>query len=183
VKARGPVVLVVASAALVFGCGYGGGEAAPASSGCGEETPRSAGIDTAAELDITPGQGVGVFFEYLGGGNWRLTTTCDTPSSGYECFWDVIVWPLADGQIFDFASEGLEAGDAVQRDVDDSLHLFAYTDADSDGVDFSTTPGAPLRFDALLDGGCANAYMYWVGGGAVHTGSPSNPLDLVPTSE
>ena len=39
------------------------------------------------------------------------------------------------------------------------------------------------RFDALLDGYCANPYMYWAGGGAVHTGSPSNPLDLVPTSE
>jgi hypothetical protein len=172
----------VCCATLVcLGCDYGGGNGTTAYSGCGET--RSASIDTGAELDITPGEGVGVFFEYLGAGEWRLSTTCDTTSSGYQCYWDVIVWPLDDGELFDFQSDGLEAGDALERDFDGSLRLITYTRADIDGVVFAATPGGALRFDALLDGECANPYMFWIGDGAVHTGSPSNPIDLVPTSE
>ncbi len=169
-----------AIAALVAGCGYGGDDAKPVAYSCGE--PRGSIIDTGAELEITPGEGVGVFFEYLGQGKWRLSTSCDTASSGYECFWDVIVVPL-EGDLGDHSSLGFEAGDSVERQFDGSMRVLAYTNDDLDAVEFDATPGAALRFDALLDGGCANAYMYWIGDGAVHTGAPSNPLDLTPTPE
>ncbi len=167
-------------AAAAAGCGYGGDDPPPSDWTCGE--PRSSTIDSGAELDIAAGEGVGVFFEYLGQGEWRVSTSCDTSSSGYDCSWDVVVWPL-EGDIADFSSTGLEAGDAIERQLDGSLRLIASTATDLDGTVFAATPGAPLRFDALLDGACANAYMYWIGDGAVHTGSPSNPLDLTPTEE
>ena len=42
-------------------------------------------------------------------------------------------------------------------------------------------PGSSLVFEAYLDGYCASPYMFWIGEGAVHGGSPGNPLELVPS--
>jgi hypothetical protein len=41
-------------------------------------------------------------------------------------------------------------------------------------------PRTAIRFDALLDGTCANRYMFWFGEEALHSGAPSNPIDLTP---
>jgi hypothetical protein len=164
---------------LTLGCDYGGSEATSQGYACGE--PRESTVDTGAELELEAGDGVGLLIEYLGEGQWRTRASCDTPSSGYDCYWDVLVWPHDEVEFSDFTAEGLEAGDSVSREWDGALHLTWMTGADFDGVTFGATPGGALRFDALLDGYCAHPYIYWVGDGAVHTGSPSNPLDLTPT--
>ena len=166
---------------LVVGCGYGGesSQGPYDSYACGE--PRDALIDTGAELELDAGQGVGLLMEYLGDGEWHVRTSCDTLKSGYDCAWDILIWPEEGDTLSDFTGEDLEAGDALARELDGALHLSWLTGSDFDGVTFDATPGGLLRFDALLDGACANPYMYWIGDGAVHTGSPSNPLDLTPT--
>ena len=166
---------------LAVGCGYGGesSDGPYEAYACG--APRDALIDTGAELELEPGEGVGLLMEYLGDGEWHVRTTCDTLQSGYECAWDVLIWPEDGASLSDFTGEDLEAGDALARDWDGALHLSWFTGEDADGVTFDATPGGTLRFDALLDNSCANPYMYWISDGGVHTGSPSNVLDLTPT--
>lgn len=177
-KRRASVVLTWL---LVVGCGYGGesGDGPYDDYICG--APRSAVVDTGAGLELEPGEGVGLLIEYLGDGQWHVRTSCDTSKSRYDCHWDVLIWPEENEPLYDFRAEGLEAGDSISREWDGSLHLSWLTGTDFDGVTFETTPGALVRFDALLDGACANPYFYWVGDGALHTGSPSNPLDLIPS--
>ena len=172
-----PLLAVAAMAAL--GCDYGGSEGStPTVSGCGE--PAGATVDTGAELEITIGEGVGAFFEYLGDGAWRVTTTCDTPVSGHECFWDIFVGAGGDGALGDFGGEGLEAGDAIGYEQNGMLHFLTLTTEDSDVMLLDATPDAPLIFEVYLDGYCASPYMFWIGEGAVHSGSPGNPLELTP---
>jgi hypothetical protein len=164
----------------VSGCDYGGSEGndhvVPE---CGRSA--SAIVDTAAELDIAPGEGAGIYIEYLDEGAWRVTTTCDTPASGAECYWDVFVWPSGDDALVDFTSQGFEAGDAVGYEFDGALHLVTVTGADTDVVLFEATAGAPLQFESYLDGYCAGPYTFWIGDGAVHGGAPGNPLELSPS--
>jgi hypothetical protein len=57
------------------------------------------------------------------------------------------------------------------------------TGQDLDGFSFQTEPGAPIELDVLLDNGPGNRYLFWVGDGALHSGAPSNPIDLIPSAE
>ena len=36
--------------------------------------------------------------------------------------------------------------------------------------------------DVLLDNACGNRYLFWVGDGALHSGAPSNPIELLPSA-
>ena len=172
--------LLAAVAVAALGCDYGGGEGkTPTVSGCGE--PASTTVDTGAELEITAGEGVGAFFEYLGDGTWRVTTTCDTPVSGNECFWDVFVGVSGDGVLGDFSAQGLEAGDIVGFEQSGTLHMLTVTTEDTDALLIDATPGAALVLEVYLDGYCASPYMFWIGDGAVHSGSPGNPLEITPS--
>jgi hypothetical protein len=152
---------------------------------CGE--PAASIIDKDAEVEADPGGGVGVVYEYLEGGTWRVTLACDTPQSGYACYWDVLAWPTSDGEIFDFDTTGFEGGDVVGHEYDGALHIMTTTGDDLDIVTFEATPGETLRFDALVGDAangqyyCSNPYTFWTGEGALHTGSPSNVLDLAPS--
>ncbi len=172
-------LLTVAAAAAASGCDYGGAEGTEVVRGCGDLA--AATVDTAAELEIVPGEGVGVFFEYLGDGAWRVATACDTVSSGNDCFWDVLINASAEGALGDFSSEGLETGDAIGYEPDGTLHFITETGTDVDAIMIGATPGSPVVFEAYLDGYCASPYMFWIGEGAVHGGSPGNPLELTPS--
>jgi hypothetical protein len=100
---------LVVLAWLLVGCGYGG----DASEGpyetypCG--SPRQALIDTGAELELDAGKGVGLLMEYLGDGEWRVRTSCDTRRSGYDCDWDILIWAEEGNTLSDFTGEDLEA--------------------------------------------------------------------------
>lgn len=155
--------------------GYGGGSASVA---CGELEESL--IDTDEALEVEPGVGAGAFIEYEAGGSYRISTSCEV-SEGGPCSWDIVVTPLEGAGIASLAPSGLEQDDALTTDGT-SIQLLATTEDDLDGFTLQTEPGAAIRFDALLDGGCANRYLFWVGDGALHSGAPSNPIDLVPTS-
>jgi len=151
----------------------------------GATTPTQTWIDTGAQLDTQPGQGAGVFIEYAAGGHWSIRTTCDTLKNNAPCDWDVIVTPEDARTISNVQGEDLESTDSVRAYPDDprSYQLRAQTSADIDGMTFDTEPQSAIMVDALLDGVCALPYFFWVGDGAAHGGSPSNPLQLVPTPE
>ena len=158
-------------------------------------TPTQSTIDTDQALDIDAGNGAGVFIEYASGGHYHLRTSCDTlrsdsTRSNSSCNWDVIITPQDGTTISNVVGENLTDGDSVhvysdatQPTAPISYQLTAFTSTEIDGVTFDIDPGAAISVDAFLDDTCALPFFFWVGGGALHQGSPSNPLQLTPSSE
>jgi len=150
--------------------------------------PIQTWIDVDAKVEIHPGQGAGVFIEYAAGGHWTVRTACDTAAvkDAAPCGWDILFTPEDNRSIKNVVPYDLESStDSVgvyPRDPR-SYQLIAETGSDLDGVTFDTEPQSGLSVDAFLDGVCARPYFFWVGDGAAHTGSPSNPLQLIPTPE
>jgi len=146
------------------------------------QTIEQATIDADSTVAFTTGMGPGVYIEYGAGGTYRITTSCDdTPSN--PCFWDILVSPLDGASVVGVAPEALESDDSVAIGSGNQVRFVAYTDADTDGFTLQTDPGASLEVDALLENSPANSYLFWMGDGALHTGAPSNPVDLVPSDK
>lgn len=139
-------------------------------------------IDVDQLLDVTPGDGAGAFFEYESGGTYHVTTSCDVENGG-DCSWDIVIVPLDGKPLQTFAPYDLEQDDSLTFGYGNQLRLVASTGRDFDGVDFQTEPGAAIQVDALLDGAAANRFLFWVGDGALHSGAPSNPVNLTPSGE
>lgn len=188
---RKAFALGIPLAYLAVACTYDNGDAhrvlydntLPAS--C--STPSQSTIDTDAQLVVDAGVGAGVFIEYATGGHYHLRTSCDTTRSNTSCHWDVIITPEDGATITNTATENLEANDSFHVYPDQSAtvsyQLTTVTTTELDGVTFDVDPGAAISVDAFLDDTCALPFFFWQGGGAVHEGSPSNPLQLTPTSQ
>jgi len=176
---------------LAAGCSYGehrhddyyyeDGVAPPYTPPPSDQVEEST-IDVDQLLDVDPGDGAGAFFEYESGGTYHLTTSCDVDNGG-ECLWDIVVVPQDGAPLQTFAPFDLEDDDSVTFGYGNQLRLIAHTGRDFDGVSFQTDPGAAIQVDALLDDGAANRYLFWVGDGALHSGAPSNPVNLIPSAE
>jgi hypothetical protein len=146
---------------------------------CGSEVRRST-IDTGEGFELDPGDGVGVFVEYDGAGRYYVSTTCDSYRSGYACYFDILL-SAAEGEIFDVEPADLE-DDGLDFLEDGSVSFRGITEYDVDSFIVQTEPGTVLSVDVLLDCSCGNPYLFWVGDGATHSGSPSNPLELEPST-
>jgi hypothetical protein len=147
-------------------------------------------IDAGEALVLAPGEGIGVGVEYAGDGLWAVTTVCDTSLSDADCFFDVLI--TSDG-----SAAGVGAVTASDLESEDDFffpdpfaaRLDFVTGADADGATFTTSPGATVRLSALLydpvrdseyDWAEDPRLISWVGGGAIHRGAPTNPVDLTP---
>jgi hypothetical protein len=182
---RRAFVLGLPFAFLAAACTYDNGDARRAlnyqSAACGDLTRAT--IDTGAQIAVDPGLGAGLFIEYASGGHYHVRTSCDTASGGTTCHWDVIVTPEAGKAISNVVPENLSGSDSVYPSGPTSFELTAQTSTELDGFTFDTDPGTAITVDSVLDGACAPSFFYWVGDGALHSGSPSNPLTLVPSPE
>ncbi len=150
--------------------------------GCSpDSTPVQSNIDVDRQLVVGAGQGAGVFVEYAHDGH----CSCAPAATPATCAWDIVVTPETGSSISNAVALDLESDDLLRRYPDDtnSYQLVATTGADLDGFTFESNPGAAVRVDALLDGQCARRFFYWFGDGALHSGSPTNPLDLIPSAE
>lgn len=187
---RRAFVLGIPLAFLAAACSYDNGDARrvlyndtlPAS--C--NTPVESAIDTDQQIAIDAGVGAGVFIEYASGGHYHVRTSCDTTRSQLSCNWDVIISPEAGLTISNVAGENLTGADGVypyRGDASGSYELTVQTSTEVDGVTFDVEPGAAVTVDAFLDGTCALPFFFWVGDGALHQGSPSNPLTVRPSSD
>jgi hypothetical protein len=145
--------------------------------------PTVVSIDTDQTLDAKPGEGVGLMIEYTSGGVWRLWTTCDTLSTDTVCRFDAFA-KVVDPKSALLSAEGqdLEGVDIVELISADEAHLKTETASDVDAMQLTATPGATLRLEVYLDGVPDGRFVYWMGDGIVHTGAPSNPLDITPTT-
>jgi hypothetical protein len=186
-----------------FSCGAGSGLLV-LSLACVEPDPRHDGyveasdrverltIDAGEQLELQAGVGVGVALEYAGDGQWRVATVCDTALSDEPCAFDLLVSSdESEDGITTFEGVDLEAGDVVRAPDPFAVQLEWVTDVDQDALELRTQPGATVRLSALLyDPNVDSAFDWshdpriisWVGGGAVHQGAPSNPVDLTPDS-
>lgn len=146
---------------------------------CGSQL-EGATIDPNEPLVADPGEGVGVFVEYQGDGRWSFFTTCDTAQSDYECYFDIVVAPIRRDSLLGVLPDGLERDDSLELIGQNSVQFLSWTSTDTDGFLVDSEPGMALQIDLLLDGECANPYLYWFGDGAIHRGAPSNPFELEP---
>jgi hypothetical protein len=140
-------------------------------------------IDTGRQIEIKMGEGAGVFIEYQSGGHWLVRTSCDTLKASSECQWDILLTPQDGNSLSNVVGSDLEATDSVLPYGTGSYQFLATTSDDLDSVSFDSGPGASVLVDALLDTACALPFFFWVGDGALHPGSPSNPLILTPSVE
>lgn len=145
--------------------------------------PALVQIDTGAEIPPEPGEGVGMFVEHIAsaddGDLWRISTTCDTNYSGFACSFDAII-DAAGLRVFEELE--LEYDDLVQVGVD-RAYFTPYTGFGVDGIVVRTDPNAILRLEMYLDGRSEPRFIYWVGGGVLHAGAPTNPIDFEPSGE
>ncbi|MGC4089974.1 MAG: hypothetical protein QM756_19215 [Polyangiaceae bacterium] len=143
---------------------------------------REGTIDADGLIDTKQGDGVGVFVEYASGGHWHVFATCDTNISSKDCMFDVVVHSLGKSGVLSAVGDDLEDEDSASLFGVDGIQMVSYTAADFDGFYLDTDPGAALQVDVLLDNACGASYVYWLGGGGIHTGAPSTPFELVPSA-
>ncbi|MDI1483227.1 hypothetical protein [Polyangium sp. y55x31] len=146
------------------------------------EQPMEMSIETDVQLDAVPGDGVGVFVEYYSNGVYRVWTTCDTNFSGVVCPIDVFMSVDTSSTIDAITTDDLEGADHVNvNEAAGTVDMHVDTGVDFDAIEISTTPGAILRLEVLIDGVAQPRFVYWFGNGVLHNGAPTSPVDFVPT--
>ncbi len=134
-------------------------------------------IDEGGALEADPGEGVGVFVEYRGAGEWNVWVTCDTEFSGFSCAYDLFV-TAPDIVVTDDVD--LESDDFLDHEFD-TLHAGFDTDRDVDGVTFSIFEGDPIELEVWLDGEPNGSLVFWTANnGDIFEGMPSNPAIFQP---
>jgi hypothetical protein len=147
-------------------------------------SPAEMSIDTGATLDVTPGDGAGMFVEYGGGGHWNVFTACDTAisPSGTACTFDILISADPGVVLSNVLPQDLDPADSLTLQSDGTIHLVAQTSTGGGGVSFDADPGAVIEIDMLLDGIAQPFYVNWIGDGVAQQGAPTNPVDFAPTS-
>ena len=148
-----------------------------------DANPRTVVIDPDKALQQNPGEGVGVFVEYMTGGHWKVWTSCDTNSSKAVCNFTAFLTVDTGGQISNVLSEDLETEDRATLDTaETSVELDVHTSAEFDGVTFDATPGAKVQLEVYLDNDPDPRLVYWVGGDVLHQGAPTDPINFEPAA-
>ena len=74
-------------------------------------------IDAGGEVELQPGEGIGVAVAYAGEGRWAVTTACDTSLTGIVCEYDVIVSTDEDAPITEMEPVALESDDPMRLEL------------------------------------------------------------------
>ncbi|MFO0760848.1 MAG: hypothetical protein U0359_30505 [Byssovorax sp.] len=185
-------VLTLAAGVASIGCiveDGSGGTNPPPDTTPQLDDPREVSITPDKTLDSPPGEGVGMFVEYATGGHWHVYTTCDSlvtsnnDGSQVSCAFDAFFTVVdGSGKITNAVGENLEGKDAVTVAGDGTVHLFADTDTDTDGITFDTAPGAVIELEAYLDGNPEPRFIYWFGDTILHAGAPTDPVQFRPSA-
>jgi hypothetical protein len=178
--------LGLAAAVAATGCDDGFGDSGPPGGdfggmGCASESPATLDIDTDQTITTMPGQGVGIFVEYATGGIWTVFTACDTNISGDPCDIDVFAVPVDNSvTIGNVTGVNFQGPDAIEIQQDGTVHMFVETTTGLDGMTFTAMANASIEFEVYLDGALHPEFIYWIGDGVLHTGSPTDPVNFVP---
>ena len=141
-----------------------------------EPTIESVPIDVGSGISSEPGDGAGIFVEYLGDGEWSVWLTCDTNKTGRSCAYDI----FATGEdIVATGEDDLEMEDTIYEDLDE-VSLYADTTDDFDGFLFKANPGEAVAIEVWLDGAPDSSLVFWVADNTLLQGMPTNPTLFVP---
>lgn len=180
--ASDPAPATPGTAAPVGSAGTGG--TTPTDPSTVSPAPILAVVDTDQVMNADPGQGVGVFTEYFGGGKWHVWWTCDTAKSQQQC--DVVLSATAaTGTISNLDTTAIDNGSAVLSNPS-RIDATTTTTTQVHGVTFSTSPGAVLTLEATVGGlregpGPNRSFFFFVQDGKINggfAGRLSNPLQL-----
>ncbi|MDB5215186.1 MAG: hypothetical protein JWO86_3113 [Myxococcaceae bacterium] len=147
-------------------------------------SPILAIVDTDQVMNADPGEGVGVFTEYSGGGKWHVWWTCDTAKSQLQCDVALSV-TAASGTISNLDSTALDNGSAQLSNAS-RIDAQTTTTTQVHGIRFDTNPGAVITLEATVGGlregpGPNRSFFFFVQDGKINggfTGRLSNPLQL-----
>ena len=101
----------------------------------------------------------------------------------------IVVSKDDDAPITDFEAVALEPDDDLYAPDERAVRAAFTTEADTDGFELQTLPGATVRVSALLydpgvdyslDWSDDPRFITWFGHGALNLGAPTNPVDLRP---
>jgi hypothetical protein len=163
------------SAGSSAGGGYG-------SSSGAQVQPLIVDVDTGGTLVTTPGNGIGVYVEYVTGGHWRVSWTCDTSLTSLPCAY-VVDASVTEGSIANPAGVDLEAGtDSLTQTNSQQIEVTTDTTTGEDGVTFDAPAGADITVSVRLNAPVAFFFVQdnQVNGG--YKGTLTNPLILQPSS-
>jgi hypothetical protein len=166
---------------------YGGSSTRGSGSSSGATAsaqPMLVDVDPNRTMTAQPGQGVGVFTEYVTGGHWHIWWTCDTNQTSFDCSFDVTV-SAGGGPITNAVGEALAATDRMVQSSAGQIEVVTQTSTATSGVLFDTSPGAVITLDAKMNGQDDGAFLFFVQGGQVnggYQGALTDPLMLEPSS-
>lgn len=153
---------------------------APTATGNGAPSanPVLVDVDTGRTMTAQPGEGVGVFTEYMTGGHWHVWWTCDTNKTGASCAMDVVV-TVASGKITNPVADAASAGGLSASSQ--KIEATTTTTTTTDGIRFDTDPGAIITLDGSIGSVHDGSFLFFVQGGKVnggYTGTLTDPLML-----
>jgi hypothetical protein len=131
-------------------------------------------------LEAVPGEGVGIFVEYMTGGKWRIWTTCDTFTSKTVCSYQIFASVDRIEHLKAYAADQLEGFDEVKVFEDGVVQFIADTDSDVDAIVLEVEENQPLDLEVYIDGQSAQPFVYWVSDEVIHAGAPENPTRFIP---
>jgi hypothetical protein len=144
-------------------------------------TPVVAVIDSNQTVSAVGGDGVGVFVEYVKGGEWHVFWTCDTNHSSRPCDFDLRV-TVGTGKLSGAVLEGGLGQDAVSPVSGAEIAIRSSSTTEVHGLRMTSEPGAVLSIDARVDGLSDSAFFFFVQDGKVnggYSGKLTNPLQFV----
>jgi hypothetical protein len=163
------------------GSGSTGPYGSTSSSGGAATQPLLVDVDTGGTLVATPGNGIGVYVEYLTGGHWRVSWTCDSSLTNLSCSY-VVDASVGTGTIANPASDGFQGGDSLSQASPRQIEAVATTTTGEDAMLFDTTPGVPITLTVSLNAPVSFFFVQdnLVNGG--YKGALTNPLVLQPSA-
>ena len=82
--------------------------------------------------------------------------------------------------ITDVNGTSFQGKDTIEVASDGVVHMSVETSTGLDGMTFNGPPGAAMELEVDLGGMLEPQFIYWVGDGVLHTGSPTDPVIFAP---
>jgi hypothetical protein len=161
--------------------------AAPPPAATTPEEPSDAptvSIETGQTLSAEPGQGAGVFVEYLGSGAWYVWSTCDSAVGPWVCKYRMVATPESGATLSNTTLDPADKNGSNRfAESGNQLDATFTTSYEADGFRFQVDPpGAAVQIELWIDGARDPLLLYWQGPDATHYGAPADPVVFVPTA-
>ena len=169
------------------GSSSGGPSGGSSSSSGGAVAPMLVVVDPNRTMSASPGEGVGVFTQYVTGGHWNVWWTCDTSKTSLPCAFAVNV-SVTTGTIANVVGQGLEPA-ALAAETSQQIEVATTTTTTVQGVTFDTVvPEGTIpviTLNATLGGQADGSYFFFVQDGSIngdYQGTLTDPLMFEPQS-